>query len=478
MPCLLSPTESLTYAQLNERINRIANVLTRDLGMVPGNRVLLRAPNNPMMVAAYFAVIKAGGVAVATMPLLRAKELSYPLAKAKIALALCDARLADEMEKAKAQSPELSASCYWGSTAPDALETLMMKPGYEHFTACDTASDDVCLIAFTSGTTGEPKGTMHFHRDMLAICDTYAKHVLRAEPTDRFTGSPPLAFTFGLGGLVLFPLRIGASTVLLEKAGPDDLLAAIAKYRITIPFTAPTAYRAMLGKLKEHDISSLRKCVSAGETLPKATFDAWHAATGIKILDGIGATEMLHIFIGSPEGEVRAGSTGRPVPGYEARILDDEGNVAPPGTVGRLAVRGPDRLPLSRRRPPEEIRAGRLERHRRHLPDGCRRLLLVPGALRRHDHFRRLQHRRPGGGVGAAHARRRCRVRRGRLSRRGARPDRQGLRRAARRNDRRRRDDARVAGSREGNRRAVQISTRHRIRHRAAEDADRKIATL
>ena len=182
---------------------------------------------------------------------------------------------------------------------------------------------------------------MHFHRDMLAICDSYARHVLRAEPTDRFTGSPPLAFTFGLGGLVLFPLRIGASTVLLEKAGPDELLDAIAKYKITIPFTAPTAYRAMLGKLKDHDISSLRKCVSAGETLPKATFDAWHAATGIKILDGIGATEMLHIFIGSPEHEVRAGSTGRPVPGYEARILDDDGNVAPPGTVGRLAVRGP-----------------------------------------------------------------------------------------------------------------------------------------
>jgi 2-aminobenzoate-CoA ligase len=340
-PCLLSPTEELTYAQLQQRINRIANVLTRDLGMVPGNRVLLRAANNPMMVAAYFAVIKAGGIAVATMPLLRAKELSYPLAKARIALALCDARLVDEMEKAKAQSSDLKRIVSWGSMAPDALETLMAKPGYEHFAACDTAADDVCLIAFTSGTTGEPKGTMHFHRDMLAICDSYAKHVLRAEPTDRFTGSPPLAFTFGVGGLVLFPLHIGASTVLLEKAGPDDLLAAIARFKITIPFTAPTAYRAMLGKLKDHDVSSLRKCVSAGETLPKATFDAWEQATGIKILDGIGATEMLHIFIGSPEHEVRAGSTGRPVPGYEARIIDDDGSPVPPGTVGRLAVRGP-----------------------------------------------------------------------------------------------------------------------------------------
>jgi len=339
-PCLISPEETLTYAQLHERINRIANVLTQDLGLVPGGRVLLRGPNNPMMVAAYFAVIKAGGVVVATMPLLRAKELNYPITKARIGIALCDARLADEMEKAKAQCAELKRIVYWGTKSGE-LQALMDKPGYENFSACDTAADDVCLIAFTSGTTGEPKGTMHFHRDMLAICDSYAKHVLRAEPTDRFTGSPPLAFTFGLGGLVLFPLRIGASTVLLEKAGPDELLDAIARYKITVPFTAPTAYRAMLAKLKDFDISSLRKCVSAGETLPKSTFEAWKAATGITILDGIGATEMLHIFIGSPEDKVRAGSTGKPVPGYEARILDDDGNVAKPGTVGRLAVRGP-----------------------------------------------------------------------------------------------------------------------------------------
>jgi 2-aminobenzoate-CoA ligase len=340
-PCLISPAESLTYAELFERVNRIANVLVRDLGLVPGNRVLLRGPNNPMMVAAWLAVAKAGGVVVATMPLLRATELCYPLDKAKIALALCDARLNEELEKAKVQSPTLQRIVYWGHGAPDSLEAMMQKPGYENFAACDTAIDDVCLIAFTSGTTGVPKGTMHFHRDVLAICDSYGRHVLRADPSDRFTGSPPLAFTFGLGGLVLFPLRIGASTVLLERTTPDDLLAAIGKYRVSVVFTAPTAYRAMLGKLAEHDLSSLRKCVSAGETLPKATFEAWRAATGIQILDGIGSTEMLHIFIGSPEEECRAGSTGKPVPGYEARILDAAGNVAPPGTIGRLAVRGP-----------------------------------------------------------------------------------------------------------------------------------------
>src|SRR5712691_2198686 len=340
-PCLISGAESLTYAQLAERVNRIANALTRDLGLIPGNRVLLRGPNSPMMVAAWLAVIKAGGVVVATIPLLRAKEIAYPIAKAKIALALCDHRLADEMEKARALAADLDRVVYWGGGAPDALEALIAKPGYETFTACDTASDDVCLIGFTSGTTGEPKGTMHFHRDILATCDSYGRHVLRAASSDRFIGSPPLAFTFGLGGLVLFPLRVGAATILPDKTAPDDLLAAIGKFGATITFTAPTAYRAMLAKLSEHDVSSLRKCVSAGEALPKATFEAWHVATGIKILDGIGATEMLHIFIGAPEDEIRPGATGKPVPGYEARVVDANGNAVPPGTIGRLAVRGP-----------------------------------------------------------------------------------------------------------------------------------------
>src|SRR6266403_3250086 len=309
-PCLISPNDTLSYAQLAERVNRIANVLTRVLGVVPGHRVLLRGPNSPIMVATYLAVIKAGAVVVATMPLLRAKEIAYPIAKAKIRLALCDHRLAEEMEKARALAGDLERVVYWGSGAADALEALMATPGYDTFVPCDTASDDVCLIGFTSGTTGEPKGTMHFHRDLLATCDSYGHHVLCAQASDRFIGSPPIAFTFGLGGLVLFPLRVGAATILLEKAAPDELLVGIEKFSATVSFTAPTAYRAMLPKLGEHNISTLRKCVSAGEALPKATFDAWHAATGIKILDGIGATEMLHIFIGSPEHEVRAGSTG------------------------------------------------------------------------------------------------------------------------------------------------------------------------
>jgi 2-aminobenzoate-CoA ligase len=338
--CLVSPGETLTYAQLQDRVNRICNVLVRRLGLVPGNRVLLRSANNPMMVASYLAVLKAGGVVVATMPLLRAKEIAYPIAKARIALALCDHRLADEMEKARPLAPDLERVVYWGSGAPDSLEAMMSEASAE-FAAVETAADDVCLIGFTSGTTGEPKGTMHFHRDMLAICDAYGRNVLRADPMDRFIGSPPLAFTFGLGGIVLFPLHVGASTVILERAPPEELLAAISKHRATVCFTAPTAYRAMLAKLGEYDVSSLRKCVSAGEPLPKGTYEAWLEATGIKLMDGIGATEMLHIFIAAREEEIRPGATGKPVPGYEAKVVDDEGRDLPPGSIGRLAVRGP-----------------------------------------------------------------------------------------------------------------------------------------
>ena len=330
-----------SYAELAEKVNRVANVLVRDLGLVPGNRVLLRAANTPMMVAAYLAVLKAGGVAVATMPMLRASELSYPIRKAKIDLALCDHALVADLEAAQAQAPELARIVTWGGDAPEALDALMARPGYERFDAADTASDDVCLIGFTSGTTGEPKGTMHFQRDLLAICDCYGARVLKADPDDRFIGSPPLAFTFGLGGLVLFPMRIGAAMVLPDRTAPPDLIAAIERYRATVCFTAPTAYRAMLDRLDGRDISSLRICVSAGEALPKPTFDAWLAKTGLPLMDGIGATEMLHIFIAAPRESIRPGATGLPVPGYQAKIIDEDGREVRDGTPGRLAVRGP-----------------------------------------------------------------------------------------------------------------------------------------
>ncbi len=339
-PCLRLDDVQWSYADLADRVNRIAAVLTGRFGLVPGGRVMLRAPNTPMMVATYLAVIKAGGITIATMPLLRAKELAYMLGKARVQLAVCDHRLLAELEAARGLQPGLRAIIPVGGEGEGDLCALMQTESGA-FAAWDSRSDDLCLIAFTSGTTGEPKGTMHFHRDMLAICDGYARHVLRARPDDLFIGTAPLAFTFGLGAVVLFPLRIGAAAILLEHATPEALLALIRSRRLTVCFTAPTAYRAMLGLRQPGDLDSLRICVSAGETLPKPTWHAWHDATGIKLMDGIGATEMLHIFIAAPVEAVRPGATGLPVPGYQAKLIDDEGRDLPRGSVGRLAVRGP-----------------------------------------------------------------------------------------------------------------------------------------
>ena len=334
-----------SYAELQAQANSIANVLTRDLGVVPGNRVLLRAANKPMLAACWFAVMKAGAIAVATMPLLRAKELSQIIAKGQVTHALCDAALAAELRAAQAQTPVLRELVLFGDASHDGLEARMARQP-DRFDNVDTARDDTCVLAFTSGTTGQPKATMHFHRDVIASCVCWPPHHLKANADDVFIGSPPLAFTFGLGGLLLFPLHIGASTVLIEKAGPNELLDAVAAHRATVLFTAPTSYRAMAAAARERRLSAaqggtLRKCVSAGEALPAATRALWKEATGIEIIDGIGATEMMHIFISHPDTDARPGATGKAVPGYRATVLDDAGRPVPPGTVGRLAVKGP-----------------------------------------------------------------------------------------------------------------------------------------
>lgn len=332
--------EVWTYRQLLETANRIAHVLVDDLGVKPGNRVLLRAPNNPMYVACWFAVMKVGAVAVATMPLYRWRELTFMTEKAEIGLALCDWRLRDEMETTLKESKHLQRAVYFHAEGPESLESRMAgKPA--HFETLDTAWDDVCLIAFTSGTTGPAKGCMHFHRDVMAICDTFSRYVLKPTKDDIFTGSPPLAFTFGLGALVTFPMHAGASTVLVEQYNPQKMLQTIQEKKVTILFTAPTAYRAMTDMVKDYDISSLKKGVSAGETLPKPVWQGWHDATDIKLIDGLGGTEILHIFITSEGDGIRPGATGKPIPGFEAAIFDAEGKPVPPGTVGRLAIRGP-----------------------------------------------------------------------------------------------------------------------------------------
>ena len=339
-PCLRAPGTIWTYAELLDKANRIAAVLRDDMGLVPGNRVLLRSANNPMVAASWLAVVKAGGIAVATMPLLRAKELCEIVRKAEVSLALCDLSLADELRSAADECPSLRLVRHFNDPSARGLEAAMAgKP--TSFDDVETAAEDTCIIAFTSGTTGKPKGTMHFHRDVLAACDCWPKTTLRATADDVFIGSPPLAFTFGLGGLLLFPMRIGASSVLLEKVAPEHLLQAIGEHRASVCFTAPTSYRAMAAEVKHHDVTSLRKCVSAGEALSAATRRAWKDATGIELIDGIGATEMLHIFISADEANARPGATGRTVPGYQACVMDADGRPLPPGKIGRLAVKGP-----------------------------------------------------------------------------------------------------------------------------------------
>jgi 2-aminobenzoate-CoA ligase len=334
-PCLVGDNFSWSYKELYHTANRLASVLVEDLDVVPGARVMLRAPNTPMMVAAWMAVAKAGAVVVATMPLLRSRELAVIAERARIRLALVDERLSEEMDKLSAESREIERVVYFD----ELKERAALKS--EEFENVRTAIDDPVLVAFTSGTTGKPKGCVHFHRDLLASADSFFKGTLPCSANDVFAGSPPIAFTFGLGMQVVFPMRVGASIALIEKPSPEALLEAVARHRVTVLSTAPTAYRAMLKHVSRKGVASLKFCVSAGETLPLPTGEAWRTATGKSIVDGIGATEMFHIFISAAGDEIRPGATGKAVTGYEARVTDDAGKELLPGQVGRLAVRGP-----------------------------------------------------------------------------------------------------------------------------------------
>ncbi|WP_200304690.1 AMP-binding protein [Streptomyces adelaidensis] len=337
--------DTWTYGELRARVDRVAHALTSTLGVVPGNRVLLRGPTTPWLAACWLAVLKAGAVAVTVLAQQRPQELATVCELARVSHALCDVRSVDDLTKADV--PGLRITTY-GTDGPDGL--LGPNGARGPYEAVGTAADDVALIAFTSGTTGRPKGCVHFHRDVLAIADTFSEHVLRPRADDVFAGSPPLGFTFGLGGLVVFPMRAGASALLLEQSGPRQLLPAIAEHGVSVLFTAPTAYRAMLGELNGaagaagsagYDVSSLRRCVSAGENLPAATWRAWHERTGLRIINGIGATELLHIFISAADEGIRPGTTGVPVPGWHARVQDADGVPVPDGEQGLLAVRGP-----------------------------------------------------------------------------------------------------------------------------------------
>lgn len=334
---LICGGQRVSYAALHADACRIANVLARDLGVVPGNRVLLRGPNNPLLFAAWFAVMKVGAIAVTTMPMLRSRELEVVAERAQIDHALCDARFADELRAAAGAGGRLGRILTYG----DGVLEAAMNRHEPQFTNIDTAAEDVCLLAFTSGTTGQPKATMHFHRDVLAMAEVVARGLLGTRADDVYVGSPPIGFTFGLGALLVFPLRFRATAVLLEQPSPQALIEAIEAQGVTCVLTAPTQYRAMLPLLAGRKLPALRQCVSAGEPLPLSTSDRWFEATGIRIIDGIGATEMIHIFISAAGEDIRPGATGKPLPGYRACVLDDDGKPLPPGSSGRLAVIGP-----------------------------------------------------------------------------------------------------------------------------------------
>ncbi|MDT0260876.1 AMP-binding protein [Jatrophihabitans lederbergiae] len=337
-PCVRTDDgEVWSYNEVADLVNRVAAVLVEDLHVVPGNRVLLRGPNTRWLLVCWLAALRAGAVVVTTMPLLRARELRECLDKAAVDVALCDDRYLDELRDAGLAANRIVS---WGAAA-DADLTRRAESKAAGFVPVDTAADDIALIAFTSGTSGTPKATAHFHRDVLAIADTFSAHLLQPRADDVFAGSPPLAFTFGLGGLLVFPMRVGACTVMSERPAPKDLFASVARHGVTILFTAPTAYRAILEHLGHLELGSLRTCVSAGEALPAVVWHAFHDATGLRIVDGIGSTEMLHVFVSAAGDDIRPGSTGRAVPGFRARVVDDSGRPVPTGVVGMLAVQGP-----------------------------------------------------------------------------------------------------------------------------------------
>jgi 2-aminobenzoate-CoA ligase len=334
---LIDLDHEFSWGRVDAISNRMARVLVEDMGLVPGNRVLLHGPNSAWTVLAWFAILKAGGVVVATMPMLRAAELTIVINKARISHALVYETLAEAVTEAQTAAPSLVQ--VMDSAALQ--EAAQSRPHRIGFDAVDAAADDPALIAFTSGTTGQPKGCVHGHRDILAMADTFARHIVGLTRDDIVVGTPPIAFTFGLGGLVVFPAAVGAATAFAPRPGFDALAETIACHGATALFTAPTGYRALLKLTDDYDLSSLRTCISAGEALPTATSDAWHDATGVRIIDGIGSTEMIHIFISASGDAIRPGSTGKPVPGYEARIIDADGKPLPAGETGRLAVRGP-----------------------------------------------------------------------------------------------------------------------------------------
>lgn len=340
-PFLYFDDQVWTYADVLARANKIANVLVQDYGFTPGNRVILRSGNHPMLVVSWYAVLKAGGVAISTMPVLRERELSYMIGKAKVQFAISDKKLSEDIEKARESVPDLQHILYFGSDTPDALEARMAGKS-ETFANVDTAWDDVAIIGFTSGSTGTPKGTLHFHRDLLAAADAFIGHVVKIRPDDIVCGSPQIAFLYGLCAFLVDTPRFGGSSVLVERATPELLLKTIQDYKATVCFSTPSGYKLMLEKAAEYDLSSLRVCVAGGEPLAPATFQQWKELTGVEMINGLGISELLHIFISAAGKDIKPGAIGKAIPGFQVRVVDDAMNDVEPDGIGQMIVKGPN----------------------------------------------------------------------------------------------------------------------------------------
>jgi 2-aminobenzoate-CoA ligase len=330
-----------SYGDTLAEANRLAHVLVDDYGLVPGERVLLRSGNHPMLIIAWFAILKAGGIAISTMPVLRERELVYMIGKARIQLAICDNKLSEDIEKAKKNFPELRAILYFGMDDPDSLEARMQGKSAD-FQTVDTAADDPAIIGFTSGSTGTPKGTIHFHRDIMAVADTFIGHVVKIEPDDIVCGSPQIAFLYGLCAYLPDTMRFGASVVVVERATPEILLQTIERYKATVCFSTPSGYKLMLDVIDKYDTSSLRLCIAGGEPLAPAVFHGWEEKTGVRIINGLGISELLHIFISASGDDIRPGLIGKAIPGFQVRVVDEDFNDAKPGEIGQMIVRGPN----------------------------------------------------------------------------------------------------------------------------------------
>jgi benzoate-CoA ligase len=330
--------ERVTYAELAERVNRCGSGL-RDRGVMPGDRVMLVLEDGPAFFYAFFGAIKIGAIPIPTNTLWKTADYHYVLNDSSAVVLIVSATLLPAVDAGpRAVFPALRQIIV---TGPDGTFESWLEPGANMLDAADTSHDDPAFWLYSSGSTGAPKACVHLHHDMLACATLFGIGVLGIREDDRCFSAPKLFFAYGLGNAGYFPLAVGATSILWP--GPPAaaaIYAVIARHRPTLFFFVPTGYAMMLSQPGDFDLSSVRLASSAGEALPPPLYDRFKQRFGLDILDGIGSTELLHTFISNREGAIRPGSSGQLVDGYDAALLNEEGQCVQPGEVGNLFIRG------------------------------------------------------------------------------------------------------------------------------------------